>query len=110
MLEVLGLDYIQTARAKGLHERTVIYKHALRNALIPTLTVVGLSYGELLGGAVATELIFAWPGMAHYVVGSMSSLDFPAVMGVTMVIAFIYILVNLLVDISYAFVDPRIRY
>jgi len=110
MLEVFGQDYIQTARAKGLVERAVIYKHALRNALIPTLTVVGLSYGELLGGAVATELIFAWPGMAHYVVGSMSSLDFPAVMGVTMVIALIYILVNLLVDISYAFIDPRIRY
>lgn len=110
MLEVFGQDYIQTARAKGLIERAVIYKHALRNALIPTLTVVGLSYGELLGGAVATELIFAWPGMAHYVVGSMSSLDFPAVMGVTMVIALIYILVNLLVDISYAFIDPRIRY
>lgn len=110
MLEVFGQDYIQTARAKGLIERAVIYKHALRNALIPTLTVVGLSYGELLGGAVATELIFAWPGMAHYVVGSMSSLDFPAVMGVTMVIALIYILVNLLVDVSYAFIDPRIRY
>lgn len=110
MLDVFGQDYIQTARAKGLIERAVIYKHALRNALIPTLTVVGLSYGELLGGAVATELIFAWPGMAHYVVGSMSSLDFPAVMGVTMVIALIYILVNLLVDISYAFIDPRIRY
>jgi len=110
MLDVFGQDYIQTARAKGLVERAVIYKHALRNALIPTLTVVGLSYGELLGGAVATELIFAWPGMAHYVVGSMSSLDFPAVMGVTMVIALIYILVNLLVDISYAFIDPRIRY
>ena len=110
MLEVFGQDYIQTARAKGLVERAVVYKHALRNALIPTLTVVGLAYGELLGGAVATELIFAWPGMTHYVVRSMTSLDFPAVMGVTMVIALIYILVNLLVDISYAFIDPRIRY
>ena len=110
MLDVFGQDYIQTARAKGLREHSVIYKHALRNALIPTLTVIGLSYGELLGGAVATELIFAWPGMAHYVVGSMRTLDFPAVMGVTLVIALVYILVNLLVDISYAFIDPRIRY
>jgi len=110
MLDVFSQDYIQTARAKGLRERGVIYKHALRNALIPTLTVIGLSYGELLGGAVATELIFAWPGMAHYVVGSMRTLDFPAVMGVTLVIALVYILVNLLVDVSYAFIDPRIRY
>ena len=110
MLDVFSQDYIQTARAKGLRELGVIRKHALRNALIPTLTVIGLSYGELLGGAVATELIFAWPGMAHYVVGSMRTLDFPAVMGVTLVIALVYILVNLLVDISYAFIDPRIRY
>ena len=110
MLEALDQDYVRTARAKGLVEARVVAKHALRNALIPTLTVVGLSYGELLGGAVATELIFAWPGMAHYVVGSMSSLDFPAVMGVTLVIALIYILVNLVVDVSYAFIDPRIRY
>ena len=110
MLEAFDQDYVRTARAKGLGEIWVVSKHALRNALIPTLTVVGLSYGELLGGAVATELIFAWPGMAHYVVGSMSSLDFPAVMGVTLIIALIYILVNLIVDVSYAFIDPRIRY
>ena len=110
MLETLGQDFVQTARAKGLPEMYVVGKHVLRNALIPTVTVVGLSYGELLGGAVATELIFAWPGMAHYVVSSMSSIDFPAVMGVTIVIATIYILVNLLVDVIYAFIDPRIRY
>jgi peptide/nickel transport system permease protein len=110
MLETFDQDFVRTARAKGLSEMLVVIKHALRNALIPTLTVVGLSYGELLGGAVATELIFAWPGMTHYVVGSMTSLDFPAVMGVTLVIAFIYILVNLIVDVTYAFVDPRIRY
>jgi peptide/nickel transport system permease protein len=110
MLESLAQDYIRTARSKGLAEGQVVLRHALRNALIPTLTIIGLSYGELLGGAVATELIFAWPGMTHYVVGSMTSLDFPAVMGVTLVIAIIYITVNLLVDISYALVDPRIRY
>ena len=110
MLETFDQDFVRTARAKGLSEVWVVAKHALRNAVIPTLTVVGLSYGELLGGAVATELIFAWPGMTHYVVGSMTSLDFPAVMGVTLVIASIYILVNLLVDVTYAFIDPRIRY
>lgn len=110
MLETFDQDFVRTARAKGLSELWVVAKHALRNALIPTLTVVGLAYGELLGGAVATELIFAWPGMTHYVVGSMTSLDFPAVMGVTLVIAFIYILVNLVVDVTYAFIDPRIRY
>jgi len=110
MLETLSQDFVQTARAQGLSEKYVVWKHVLRNALIPTVTVVGLSYGELLGGAVATELIFAWPGMAHYVVSSMSSIDFPAVMGVTIVIATIYIVVNLLVDVVYAFIDPRIRY
>ncbi|MGC9529054.1 MAG: ABC transporter permease [Candidatus Bipolaricaulaceae bacterium] len=110
MLEAFAQDYVRTARAKGLGERWVAVRHALRNALIPTLTVIGLSYGELLGGAVATELIFAWPGMTHYVVGSMTSLDFPAVMGVTLVISLVYILVNLVVDVSYALVDPRIRY
>lgn len=110
MLEALGQDFIKTARGKGLSELRVLIKHAVRNALIPTITVIGLSYGELLGGAVATELIFAWPGMAHYAVGSMTSLDFPAVMGVTLVIAFVYIVVNLLVDVTYGFIDPRIRY
>ena len=110
MLETFGQDFVQTARAKGLSEMYVVGKHVLRNALIPTITVIGLSYGELLGGAVATELIFAWPGMAHYVVSSMTSIDFPAVMGVTIVIAAVYITVNLLVDVIYAFVDPRIRY
>ena len=110
MLDALGQDFIKTARAKGLSELIVVTRHAVRNALIPAITVIGLSYGELLGGAVATELIFAWPGMAHYAVGSMTSLDFSAVMGVTLVIAFIYIFVNLLVDVTYAFIDPRIRY
>ncbi|MDR7452666.1 MAG: ABC transporter permease [Armatimonadota bacterium] len=110
MLEILGQDYIRTARAKGLAERVVIYRHALRNALIPTLTIVGLAYGTLLQGAVVTETIFAWPGMAYYAVGSMTYLDYPAVMGITLVSALIYSTVNLLVDLLYGVVDPRIRY
>ena len=110
MLDVLGADYIRTARSKGIRERAVLYRHALKNALIPVVTIVGLSYGQLLQGAVCTELIFAWPGMANYAVTSMVSLDFPAIMGVTLVSAIIYTTVNLLVDISYTFIDPRIRY
>ncbi|MFQ5793460.1 MAG: ABC transporter permease [Candidatus Bipolaricaulia bacterium] len=110
MLEALGQDYIQTARAKGLAERFVLYKHALRNAFIPALTVIGLSYGELLQGAVVTETIFGWPGMAYYAVGSMISLDFPAVMGVTLISAIIYTTINLMVDLFYGFIDPRIRF
>ena len=110
MLEVLGQDYIRTARAKGLPERLIVYRHALRNALIPTLTIIGLSYGTLLQGAVVTETIFAWPGMAYYAVGSMTYLDYPAVMGITLVSALIYTSVNLIVDLLYGVVDPRIRY
>lgn len=110
MLEVLGQDYIRTARAKGLAERLIIYRHALRNALIPTLTIIGLSYGTLLQGAVVTETIFAWPGMAYYAVGSMTYLDYSAVMGITLVSALIYTSVNLIVDLLYGVVDPRIRY
>jgi len=110
MLEVLNQDFVQTARAKGLAERTTLFKHALRNALIPVLTVIGLSYGMLLGGALATEIIFAWPGMAHYAVGSVTSLDYPAVMGVVLVIAVLYTVVNMIVDVTYGLIDPRIRY
>ena len=110
MLEILGQDYIRTARAKGLAERFILYRHALRNALIPTLTIIGLSYGTLLQGAVVTETIFAWPGMAYYAVGSMTYLDYPAVIGITLVSALIYSTVNLLVDLLYGVVDPRIRY
>ncbi len=110
MLEILGQDYIRTARAKGLAERFILYRHALRNALIPTLTIIGLSYGTLLQGAVVTETIFAWPGMAYYAVGSMTYLDYPAVIGITLVSALIYSTVNLIVDLLYGVVDPRIRY
>ena len=110
LLEVLGQDYVRTARAKGLVEHLVIGRHALRNALIPTVTVLGLAYGSLLSGAVMTETIFAWPGLGRYAYQSAVSNDFPAIMGVTFVIALIYIVVNLLVDLTYALLDPQIRY
>jgi len=110
LLEVLGQDYIRTARSKGLVEYLVIRRHALRNALIPTVTVLGLAYGSLLSGAVLTETIFAWPGLGRYAYQSAVTNDFPAIMGVTFVIALIYILVNLLVDLAYALLDPQIRY
>jgi peptide/nickel transport system permease protein len=110
LLEVLGQDYVRTARSKGLVEHLVVRRHALRNALIPTVTVLGLAYGSLLSGAVLTETIFAWPGLGRYAYQSAVTNDFPAIMGVTFVIALIYILVNLLVDLAYALLDPQIRY
>src|SRR4051812_38196994 len=109
MLEILGQDFMRTARAKGLRERIVVSRHALRNALIPTITVIGLAYGNQLGGAVLTETIFSWPGIGRYAYQAASTLDFPAVMGVTMLIAAIFIGVNLIVDILYGVLDPRIR-
>jgi len=110
LLEVLGQDYVRTARAKGLVEHTVVFRHALRNALIPTVTVLGLAYGSLLSGAVMTETIFAWPGIGRYAYQSAVSNDFPSIMGVTFVIALMYIFVNLVVDMLYAVLDPQIRY
>jgi peptide/nickel transport system permease protein len=110
LLEVLGQDYVRTARSKGLVEHLVVRRHALRNALIPTVTVLGLAYGSLLSGAVLTETIFAWPGLGRYAYQSAVTNDFPAIMGVTFVIALIYIIVNLLVDLAYVLLDPQIRY
>ncbi len=110
MLEVLSQDYLRTARAKGLMERAVVARHALRNALIPTVTVLGLAYGGLLSGAVMTETIFAWPGLGRYAFQSAVTNDFPAIMGVTFVIGIMYILVNLVVDLLYGLLDPQIRY
>ena len=110
MLEVLGQDYIVAARSKGLAERVVIYKHALRNALIPTITIVGLQTGALLGGAVLTETVFSWPGMGRRSVEAIYQRDFPIVQGFILFAAFIFVLVNLLVDLVYAYLDPRIRY
>jgi peptide/nickel transport system permease protein len=109
LLEVLRMDYIRTARAKGLRERTVVLVHALRNAFIPTLTVLGLAFAGLMTGAIMTETIFAWPGIGRYAVESAANLDYPAVLGTTLLIAVIYILVNLVVDILYGVLDPRIR-
>jgi peptide/nickel transport system permease protein len=108
-LEVLGEDYVRTARAKGLDEAAVLLRHAARNALIPVVTVIGLSFGRLLSGAVIIESVFAWPGLGLYAFRSATALDFPAIMGVGMVVAAIYVCVNLLVDVAYAFIDPRIQ-
>lgn len=110
MLEVLNQDYIRTARAKGLARLRVIGYHALRNALIPTLTIIGISFGNLLSGAVLTETVFAWPGLGRYATASAINLDFPAVMGVALVVAVLYTLANLTIDLLYARLDPRIRY
>jgi peptide/nickel transport system permease protein len=109
LLEVLGMEYIRTARAKGLAESIVILRHGLSNALIPVVTVIGLSYGNLLSGAVLTESIFSWPGIGRYAFRASTSQDFPAIMGVSILIAFIYVGVNFVVDILYFFLDPRIR-
>jgi peptide/nickel transport system permease protein len=109
MLDVLGQDYIRTARAKGLRERVVVGRHALANALLPVVTVVGLQTGFLLSGAVLTETIFAWPGMGRWVVTAISSNDVPVVQGGVLVFATVFVLANLLVDLSYGWLDPRIR-
>jgi peptide/nickel transport system permease protein len=109
MLEVIDQDYIRTAYAKGLSAVTVIRRHALSNAMIPVVTVIGLSYGSLLAGAVLTESIFAWPGIGRYMFRASVSQDFPAIMGVSMIIALIYVIVNLIVDMLYFVLDPRIR-
>jgi peptide/nickel transport system permease protein len=109
MLEVLSADYVRTARGKGLTERAVIYRHALRNALIPTITVLGLAFGDILAGTVLTETIFSWPGIGRYAYQSAVTLDFPAIMGVSLLIAAVFISVNLITDLAYAFFDPRQR-
>lgn len=108
MLDQLGEDYIRTARAYGLSKWTVILRHALPNALIPSVTVLGLTLGDLLYGAALTETVFAWPGMGAYVVKSIQSLDFPAVMGFAILVSFIYVLLNMAIDLLYRVIDPRI--
>src|SRR5438034_999266 len=99
----------RTARAKGLHERLVVSRHGLRNALIPTVTIIGLTFGSLLSGAVLTETIFSWPGLGRYATASAVSLDFPAVLGVTLLAAVVYPVANLVVDVAYYWLDPRIQ-
>jgi ABC-type dipeptide/oligopeptide/nickel transport system permease component len=110
MLEVLGLDYIRTARAKGAARGAVLLKHALRNALLPIVTVIGLQFGQLLGGAILTETIYSWPGVGRLLTDSISSRDYATVQGVVFVFAVSLIVVNLFTDLVYAYVDPRIRY
>lgn len=110
MLETLGQDYIRTARAKGLTEGKAIRKHALRNALIPIVTVIGLQLGSLLGGAVLTETVFSWPGIGAYTVNCILKSDFPVVQGVVLLVAITFVIINLVVDVVYAFLDPRIKY
>jgi ABC-type dipeptide/oligopeptide/nickel transport system permease component len=109
MLEVSGLDYVRTARAKGISERRVIYGHALRNALLPVLTIVGLQFGSLLSGAIIIENVFSRPGLGSTLIDAIRERNYPVVQGVVLVIAVIYVAVNLLVDLSYGLADPRIR-
>jgi len=110
MLEVLGQEYVRTARAKGLAERRIILKHALKNAAIPVITVIGLDLGTLLGGAVITETIFAWPGVGRLAVQAIANRDYPVVQSAVFVLASIFVLINFLVDILYTYVDPRVAY
>jgi peptide/nickel transport system permease protein len=110
MLETLGQDYIRTARAKGVVERAVVLRHGLKNALIPIVTVVGVQAGYLLGGAVLTETVFAWPGVGTLMVQGILARDFPLVQGCVLVVALSFVVINLLVDLLYAWLDPRIRY
>ena len=110
MLEVLGQDFVRTARAKGATRRSVLVRHALRNALLPVITAIGLQFGALIGGAVLTESVFGWPGVGRLMLDSIFSRDYPVVQGVVLLLATAFVLINLLVDLLYAYVDPRIRY
>ncbi|HET7037738.1 MAG TPA: ABC transporter permease [Thermomicrobiaceae bacterium] len=109
MLEVLGQDYIRTAQSKGLASRVIIMRHALKNALLPTITVIGMQIGLLMGGAVLVEIIFSWPGIGRYAFQAIQTFDYNAVISVTLVIGFAYVLMNMLVDIAYVLMDPRIK-
>ena len=110
MLDALNEDYVRTARAKGLTPGRVHRHHALRNAMLPVTTVIGLQLGSLLGGAMLTETVFAWPGIGKFIVDSILKSDFPIVQGTVMLIGVIFVIINLIVDIVYAFLDPRIKY
>ena len=110
MLDVLGGDYVRTARAKGLREPAVVVRHALRNALIPIITVLGLDFGYYLTGSILTETIFSWPGLGRYVVNAITRRDLPAIQGSVLFLSVIFVLVNLLTDLAYAKADPRVAY
>jgi peptide/nickel transport system permease protein len=109
LLEVLVQDYIRTARAKGLRGARIVLRHSLRNAIIPTLTLAGLAYGSLLSGAVLTETVFSWPGIGSYATQTAGEADFPAIMGVALLTALIYLVINLVVDVMYAVLNPQVR-
>jgi len=110
LLEVLGLDFVRTARSKGLTESAVTYRHALKNALIPVITIFGLEFGTLLGGAVITETVFSWPGIGRMIILAIQQRDFPVVVGAVTVVAVIFVFLNLIVDLLYGVIDPRVRY
>lgn len=110
MLDILGEDYVRTARAKGVAERLIVLRHALRNIMIPLVTVVGLQFGALLGGAVITETVFAWPGVGRLVVTAITARDYPLVQAATLLVSFYFVAINLLLDVLYVYIDPRIRY
>jgi ABC-type dipeptide/oligopeptide/nickel transport system permease component len=110
MLEVLRQDFIRTERAKGLSERKVIYKHAIRNALVPVVTVIGLNFGLLLSGAILTETVFSWPGVGRLVVDAVYARDYPLVIGCILIFALVFVIVNLITDLLYTYIDPRIHY
>ena len=110
LLETLSKDYIRTARAKGLTEQMIVVKHALGNALIPVITVIGLGFSNLLGGTVLVETIFGWPGIGMYAYKSATSLDFPAIIGVALFLAVNFVVINLIIDLLYGVIDPRVRY
>ena len=110
MLDILGEDYIRTARSKGLPESTVVLKHALRNALVPILTVLGLTLALMIGGAVVTETVFNLPGLGNLVVRAVLRRDYPVIQGALLVIAGVYVIINFVIDVLYVFVDPRVRH
>ncbi len=110
VLDILGEDYVRTARAKGLAERVVIIRHAMKNALIPIVTILGIQLGAVLSGSVIVETVFAWPGIGRYLVTGINTRDFPVVQGAVLVVAVSFVLANLLTDLAYAYIDPRVRY
>jgi peptide/nickel transport system permease protein len=110
MADILRQNYITTARAKGLKKSTVNFRHALRNGLIPTVTVLGLQFGALLGGSVVVESVFAWPGLGFLMIQAIGSRDLPLVRAIVLVLSLFFVLINLLIDVLYTYLDPRIRY
>jgi len=110
LLEVLSEDYVRTARAKGLGQRIVLYQHALRNALIPVVTIIGIQAGTLLGGTVIVEYIFNWPGVSTYLLAAINQRDYPVIQAIILIIATLFVLLNLVTDLVYAAIDPRIKY